>query len=409
MTEVLWISGYPTPAEPIAGIFFRTQARALVRQGVDLTVMAPLPAAPWPLPLLRRQWAGYAQAPRHEVDEGVDVRRIRYPNVPGQPHWAIPDRFMAASAWRDRGSWRGARLVHGHYALQGLAAWRLARRARIPLALTFHGDDMNTWPDDHPRRRDELRAAVRDAALVIGVSSALVDRIRDFAGVEALHLPLGVDPDELAAVRPRTEARAGLQISDDQVVVLFVGFLYQAKGVREVATALLRLGPPFRGVFIGAGAELGFGSGERGAPETLDYRGQQPHDVALEWMSAADVLVLPSYGEGLPTVLVEAGFLGLPVIASRVGGIPDLLGGGERGTLLPDISGNSVTAALTSFVADRGRARARAEKLRTYVRERYDVNRNAAALLGHYRAITPALIGPTRVPGDTGHGETDPK
>ena len=251
--------------------------------------MAPLPAAPWPLPLLRRQWAGYAQAPRHEVDEGVDVRRIRYPNVPGQPHWAIPDRFMAASAWRDRGSWRGARLVHGHYALQGLAAWRLARRARIPLALTFHGDDMNTWPDDHPRRRDELRAAVRDAALVIGVSSALVDRIRDFAGVERVHLPLGVDPGELAAVRPRTEARPACESamtrswSCSSASCISKGRPRGRNGRSSSGTTVSRRLHRGRS---GAGIR----SGERGAPETLDYRGQQPHDVALEWMSAADVL-----------------------------------------------------------------------------------------------------------------------
>jgi teichuronic acid biosynthesis glycosyltransferase TuaC len=103
-------------------------------------------------------------------------------------------------------------------------------------------------------------------------------------------------------------------------------------------------------------------------------------------MSAADVLVLPSYSEGLPTVLVEAGSLGLPVIASSVGGIPELLGA-DRGTTLVDASAAGVAAALTRFAHDRPAAEAAAARLRDFVLREYDVDTNAARLLERYRAI----------------------
>ena len=110
----------------------------------------------------------------------------------------------------------------------------------------------------------------------------------------------------------------------------------------------------------------------------------------MRFMSAADVLVLPSYGEGLPTVLVEAGSISLPVIASAVGGIPELLGE-DRGALLPSVSAPSIATAITSFAADRPKAMVAAERLREHVRAGYDVSTNAQQLLAHYRSASGAL------------------
>lgn len=394
MTDTVWITpGYPWDDDPATGIFFRTQARALVRRGRSVSVVCPTPLAPWPMSRLRSRWRQYADAPRDALDEGVRVLRPRYPNLPGEPTWAFPDRSIARAAWQSRKDWAGARLVHGHAAVTGIAAWRLARRAGLPLILTFHGSDINSWPDQHPERADDLRAAVRDAAAVIAVSAALADRIHEHTGVAALHLPLGSDHASLAAsALPRHEARMALGIPEDRVVALFVGNLKGAKGVRELADAILALGEPFMGVFVGGGSETGYGALDPRAGGRLDYRGPRPHDDVVRFMSAADVLVLPSYSEGLPTVLVEAGSVRLPVIASRVGGIPELLGP-DRGTMLPDVTSASVATALRQFVDHRDDARSAAERLHEHVRDRFDVDRNAARLVDVYQRIAPGIAG----------------
>jgi teichuronic acid biosynthesis glycosyltransferase TuaC len=388
VTDAIWItSTYPWRDQPSTGVFYQTQARALARLGLAITVACPTPWAPWPLSRLRPRWRHYAAAPRNAIDEGVSVIRPRYLNVPGEPSWARPDRVIADTMWRSRNEWAGARLIHGHYSVTGLAAWHLAQRAGLPFVLTFHGSDMNSWPDEYPERLADLRAATSRAGAVFAVSQALADRVRAVTGVTPIHLPLGSDHRSLAAgALPRSEARSLLGLPNDRVLVLFVGNLKPTKGVRELADAILELGRPFLGVFVGGGSEEGYGIASALAKGRIEYRGPQPHEEVIRYMSAADVLVLPSHSEGLPTVLVEAGSLGLPVIASAVGGIPELLGD-DRGTILPNISAPSIAAALTRFTDDRAAAEAAAGRLRELVQRDYDVDTNAARLLTWYRSV----------------------
>lgn len=392
MTDVAWLtSSYPWAGDTVGGIFFRTQARALARLGLDVTIVAPVPGVPWPLAHLSARWRAHSLAPRVERDGPVVVARPRYPNVPGQPSWAMPDRFIADAAWRARDRWSGARLIHGHYSIIGLAAWRLARRAGLPFVLTFHGSDLNTWPDRHPDRVEDLRTAVREAAAVFTVSRALAGRLASLTGVEAVSLPIGSDHRAIdGAAVPRLEARRMLGLSPDAIVALFVGHLVPAKGVREFVAAVLALGDPFTGVLVGSGPEARFGMDDPAARRRISYVGARPHDEVIRYMAAADVIVLPSYGEGLPTVLVEAGSIGLPVIASAVGGVPELLGDG-RGVILPAVSTEDVRSALAEFAARRERAAEAASRLRVHVHAEYDVDINAARLVGHYRAIVGAI------------------
>ena len=222
---------------------------------------------------------------------------------------------------------------------------------------------------------------------MFAVSGALASRIREIAGVEPIHLPIGVDHRAIAAMAvPRDEARRALDLPEDRVIVLFAGRLVRDKGVLELVMAVLDLGDPFLAVFVGAGPEHGHGTDDPRADGCLLFRGAQPHQEVIRYMAAADVLVLPSYGEGLPTVLVEAGSIGLPVIGSAVGGIPELLGDG-RGTVMPDVTPASIRDALVAFRASADDRRVRAERLRLHVLERYDVDRNAGRLLAYYREI----------------------
>lgn len=392
MTEVVWLtSGYPWPGDPVGGVFFQAQAQALTRAGLSLKVVAPVPAAPWPLPLLNRRWRAHAAVPRAHQDGPLAIVRPRFLNAPGQPGWAKPDRFIADAAWRAHDQWAEARLIHAHYSIIGLAARRLSARAGIPYTLTFHGGDLNVWPQQHPGRVQELGATIREAAAVFTVSDALADRVRSLSGIEAVHLPIGVDHRWIASVAPsRSLARRALGVPEDRFLVLFVGRLTAPKGVPELVEAMLGLGDPFTAVLVGPGPLEGLGADDPRAGGRLRYLGARGHDDVIRSMAAADVLVLPSHSEGLPTVLVEAGSIGLPVIASAVGGIPSLLAAG-RGTILPSPSPAAIREAIIAAREDAAAARAAAQRLRDHVHREYDIDRNAGRLIDHYRRIDPSI------------------
>ncbi len=383
---VTWlVPHYPWADDAISGIFHRTQAQALERLGLRVSVSAPIPWVPPLLPVLRRRWRLYADAPRWERDGTIEIRRPRYLSLPGEPLWARPDRFLADAALRDESLWRAVPLLHAHFAVpQGLAALEIRRRTGLPYVITVHGYDLNTWPDARPGGRRRLVAALRGAAVVVAVSDALADRVKELSGRDAVSLPLGVDVAGLAALGlPRSEARRRLGLPEDRVVALFLSRLAPHKGVREFVDAILDGDGDALGLVAGDGELAGYRADEGRASGRLRYTGPQGRPGVVELLSAADMIVLPSRSEGLPTVLVEAGVIGTPVVASRVGGIPQLLGA-DRGTVLANLDVSTIRQAIRAVASHPAEAAAAARRLQAHVAAEFDVDRNALRLVDLY-------------------------
>jgi len=220
----------------------------------------------------------------------------------------------------------------------GLAACELARELGIPYVIKARGSDLHSLPKSGPRRERTMQA-VQDAAAVVAVSRNLAD-IAVEMGAQASQvtvLPNGIDADVFDAI-PRHEARGKLGLPLDREMILFVGSLSPVKGVdillkafdhvrrkRERMPLLTLLGSgPMRWTIERQLADAGL----RDAVKLPGHR--ERNEVAL-WMNAANLLVLPSRNEGCPNVVLEALSCGTPVVASRVGAVPDLLGleGGE--------------------------------------------------------------------------------
>lgn len=215
----------------------------------------------------------------------------------------------------------------------GRAALELSRRLQVPYVVKTRGSDLHLL-SRYPRRLRGTVKALKGAAAVVAVSSNLADIALDL-GVRPEHvhvLPNGVDADAFPLIE-RREARRRLGLPQDCRIVLYVGNLLPVKGldvlmnaaadsngwleVTDTVLALAGKGPMEK--------QIRTEISQHGLEKRVRLLGYLGRDEVKLWINAADVLVLPSRNEGCPNVVLEALACGTPVVASRVGGIPDML------------------------------------------------------------------------------------
>jgi len=160
--------------------------------------------------------------------------------------------------------------------------------------------------------------------------------------------------------RRGTPVRAALGVGAEERLVLFVGHLFPVKAVDELLRAWgLRarrgsLAPGERLVLVGEGSEragLECLAREEGVADRVAFLGALPQVRVADWIAASDLLCLSSHSEGSPNVVVEALASGLPVVATCVGGVPDLVAHGENGLLVPPADPAALADALDAALA----------------------------------------------------------
>ena len=182
---------------------------------------------------------------------------------------------------------------------------------------------------------------------------------------------LGVDPQRLHVVTNGVDerfhpadtgaSREQLGLPLEPVIVLFVGRLVQVKGLDDLLDALGQLKDlPFLCVLVGDGPlrqHLGRRAEDEGLAERIKFVGRRSANEIPCWMTAADILVLPSLSEGRPNVVLEAQACALPVVATAVGGTPELLEDGVNGLLVDAGDGAALAGALRRLLIDKDQRR----------------------------------------------------
>lgn len=249
-----------------------------------------------------------------------------------------------------------------------------------------------------PSRRRRVRAFLGRAARVVALSAAQREVLVEHFGVPRERLavvPNGVPAAGFPAVGAagREAARVGLGIDADAAVVLSISALVPEKGVDLVIDALGddggRAGVPGPVVLLVAGDGPVRGDLERraAAHPGLDVRFLGALDDPRPVYAAADVVVLASRGgDSMPATLVEAAYTGLPVVATPVGSIGEIVVDGVTGTLVPVGDADALRRALAVVLADPAAAAAMGEQARAHALARFEIATVAAAWAGVLRA-----------------------
>jgi glycosyltransferase involved in cell wall biosynthesis len=281
--------------------------------------------------------------------------------------------------------------IDAHYVYpDGVAAVWLGRRFGLPVVMTARGTDVNLIPRyAGPRRL--IRGAIRECAAMIAVSGALKQALIGLGAPDGKVTVLrnGVETDLFRPVPDREAARAALGVSGK--VLISVGGLIERKGHHRTIEAMRALPGEYSLLIVGEGPERA--RLERAAAG-IDVRfvgRQEPAEVAA-CLAASDVVLFPTqHREAAPLVLLQAMACGRPVIASRIGAVPEVVRSPEEGVLVEPRDQASLVRELRLLLDDPERRERMGRSARARVLESFTVERMARDTVAVYdRALAAA-------------------
>lgn len=292
---------------------------------------------------------------------GVDLREVRVP-----PRSYGAEVRAVARILRQAG---GLAHCHGYHA--DLIGWRAGALSRRPLISTVHGFTGGGWKNRLYERLDRWALSRFDA--VVAVSAPLREHLMaQGIGGQRVHLIPNAWPGSEPPY-PRAEGRAMLGLPAEGAVVGWIGRLTEEKGPDLFVDAMAKLPPEVTASVLGDGAlraSLAARAHAAGLAARIRWHGVVPRAARL--LGAFDVLVLSSRTEGTPMILLEAMAAGVPVVATAVGGVPDVAPGGEV-LLVRELTPEAVAAGIAQCLANPDAASARAAAARARVRTEYDL------------------------------------
>jgi glycosyltransferase involved in cell wall biosynthesis len=306
-------------------------------------------------------------------------------------------------------------VVHTHTAKAGtlgriaaLVYNTASRRARRCAVIhTFHGHVLEGYfgplGSAVVRAIERTLARITDRIVTISVRQR-EDITRRFGIAPARKVatvPLGLELGSLLKLEDRAGGRLTVPTELEDVVVGYVGRLVSIKSldtlVRGVAIARARL-PKIRLLIAGDGEErprLEQLVGELGLTDRVEFLGWRSDLASL--YRRMHVFVLTSINEGTPVSLIEAMAAGVPVVASSVGGVPDVVDAGVTGVLVPPRQPEAVAAAIVAAIVEPDRAAVMAARARQSVRERFDSARLVQETEAMYRETLLEIRGASAV------------
>lgn len=335
--RVLHIAGwYPTKKDPVAGIFVREHVKATALYN-DVAVICS--------EVTDRKIHSFYQI-EDSIEDGIHTMRLTYGKLP-IPKISYFIYVLGIFRTFRKLVERGFRpeIIHAHVYSAGVPTVLIGKRYRLPVVITEH---FSGFPRRLVRGIEKLKAkfAFEKADLVCPVSEDLRRHIESYGIRARFHVIPNVVDTALFAPKDTASTREGNRKS-----LLLVALLNPLKGVPYLLEALALLRKKrddFVLDIVGDGpyrAEYEELTRKLSLQDIVRFHGLKTKPEVAEFMRKADVFVLPSEWENLPCVLLEAMASGLPIVATKVGGIPEIVSD-EAGVLVPPKDVKALSEAM---------------------------------------------------------------
>lgn len=355
---------FPSAQRPQMGIFILRRAQAVAALGHEVAVLTHVPLAP----PLGAKWSEYSAIPEFEVVEGIPVHTVRVPMLPRMLGAEYIPSLLLPVLEREIEHFQPD-IVHASYVLP--SGQLAVRQTRVPVIVTSHGIDAYDIPFRRRGLRKASAEAISKAARVTAVSGYIARCLQKIAFRHVDVIWNGAD-ERFFYPRDREASRRALGLPADRTIAAYAGHVLRDKGLFELVQALEYVDSNVRPLLVVAGDGADRAALEReAAARRVETRflGGVPHERVADVFGAADMTVLPSYYEGLPNVVCEAMLSERAVVATTVGGIPEIVQSGSSGILVPPQEVQPLADALKRMSVDGDFRTASAQRARAFAVE----------------------------------------
>jgi teichuronic acid biosynthesis glycosyltransferase TuaC len=372
---------FPSPINETYGTFVYEQVEQLQKIGCDVTVIAPIRHAPFPLNLLKKKWADYASCPLSRKVNGIEVYYPRYISLPKGILFSYTGETMFKEVYplvKKLHSTKKFDIIHAHVALpNGYAAMKIAKRLNIPYVVQVHGQDLQKTIHKNSRCKNAVEKTLNNANEVILVSNKL-KRLQDenldvttpttvlFNGVSSLFL-------ESSSTKPAGTPFTILSASN---IVPEKGLVYNIEAVRE----LISKGYNVQYKIVGSGYEenkLKALVEKYKLNDVIHFCGRYNRQKTKIAMDECDVYSMPSWNEAFGVVYLEAMASGKPVIGCIGQGIEDIVEDKINGFLVPPHSSTDIAKIIEQLINDQHLSMQVGKNAKLHIKENFSWAKNA--------------------------------
>lgn len=262
-------------------------------------------------------------------------------------------------------------VVHAQSTYIGIPTLLAKMFLRKPCVVWAQGSDIY-----HPTFLEKrfTKSVAKNTDVIIALTEHMKMNIQRIHQREVFVIPNGIDLDKFQPLS-RAEARGELHIEENERIILFVGRLHPVKGVKHLIRAMrfiAQAAPKARLILLGDGEErqdLEALTRKLNLEDFITFAGRVPNAEIPEYMTASDVLLLPSLSEGFPVVVLEAMACGLPIVSTNVRGLPEIVVNGENGFIVEPEDPDALAEKVLQLLNDEGIRRRMGEYNRCHVKQ----------------------------------------
>jgi glycosyltransferase involved in cell wall biosynthesis len=367
--------------------------RELASKVDELIIVTPRPYIPKFMTRFKNKWSKWYLDPMVSTENGMEIIRPYFLCLRGGKHEGINGILMYYSLSgfsKNLIELKNIDLIIGYNMIpDGIAAVKLANHLKLPVVFWAIGTDVNDVAKSNRINYYLSQQCISNSNLILAESKDLENKINQFStrplNVQTFYK--GIDISNFQNLLSKNDLLKKLNLDQGKKYILFIGRLVYGKGIYELAQVFHNVAcnyPDLELILIGEEIEKGKLQRifmEDGLLNRVHFKGIVSHKEVAYYMKLSDLLVFPSWSEGLPNVIMEAMAIGLPVVATDTGGISEILGNGVTGLSVPVKNVEKLTEAVTRMINDGDLRNKCVKNAKELIHNKFDVKKNVFKLI----------------------------